>query len=126
MLALLPCFQTSVWAGDDPTDIPVTRDLNPNPNPDPNPPGGPRARARARFTVDNLTCTYYNGEVTIEADSNITFISASVERVEDNATWSDAGIGDTLVLSVSSDPGSYILTFTLSNGNSYIGKYILY
>ena len=130
LLALLPCFQTIVMAsgfdGDDPEPIPVTQTPNPNPNPDPNP-GGVRSRARARFIIkEELACQYYNSEVTIMADSTITYITAQVVRMDDNATWSNAGAGDTLVISVSNDPGTYILTFTLSNGKSYYGEYTLY
>lgn len=125
ILALLPCFQTIVMAGGfddpDPEYIPVKEDVNPNPNP------GPRSRSRARFTIEEtLVCQYYNSEVTIMADSSITYISAQVVRMDDNATWSNAGAGDTLVIPVSNDPGTYILTFTLSNGKSYYGEYTLY
>lgn len=124
MMVLLPCFQTSVWAGDDPDDIPVDPVPNPNPNPNPNP--GPRMRARGRYIEVVPICTYYDGQVTIETDGSVAFISAMVERVEDNATWTETAIGDTLVMNVTDEPGSYILTFTLSDGRSFIGKYILY
>ena len=60
------------------------------------------------------------------ADSTITFISAQVLRVEDNVSWSGAAMDDTLVFGVSTDPGTYILMLTLSNGKSYYGEYILY
>lgn len=118
MMVLLPCFQTSVWAGDDPDEIPIKGDPNP----------GPRNRARGRsFNYETTpACYYFNGEVSIQADSSVTFINASVERLEDNAVWTDAGIGDTLIMSVTDEPGTYILRFTLSNGKSYIGEYTLY
>ena len=123
-MVLLPCFQTDVIAGNggdpDPEDIPVL----PVPNPGTTP--IPRNRARARYIEEVPTCTYYEGEVTIEAGSGITLITATVERAEDNATWSDAAMDDTLIMSVSDEPGTYYLTFTLSNGKSYMGKYILY
>ena len=122
MMVLLPCFQTSVWAGDEPDDIPVKDYPNPNPNP------VPRNRARGRsFNLETVpACYYFNGEVSIQADSSVTFINASVERLEDNAVWTDAGMGDTLIMSVTDEPGTYILRFTLSNGKSYIGEYTLY
>ena len=125
LLALLPCFQTSVMAGgfDDPEPevIPVKDDTRPNPTP------GPRSRARARYTTEeSLVCMYYNSEVTIMADSTITYITAQVVRLDDNVSWSNAGAGDTLVIPVSNEPGTYILTFTLSNGKSYYGEYTLY
>jgi hypothetical protein len=123
-MVLLPCFQTDVMAGNggdpDPEDIPIVLQPNPGSNPT------PRNRARARYIEEVPTCTYYEGEVTIEAGSGITLITASVERAEDNATWSDAAMDDTLIMSVSDEPGTYYLTFTLSNGKSYMGKYILY
>lgn len=124
LLALLPCFQTSVMAGgfDDPDPEPIPIKENPSINPG----GGPRSRARARYTEEVPACQYYNGEVTIMADSTITFISAQVLRVEDNVSWSGAAMDDTLVFGVSTDPGTYILTLTLSNGKSYYGEYILY
>lgn len=126
LLALLPCFQTVVMAGGfddpDPQEIPVKQ--KPSPNPDPNPGGH---RSRARFIIEEtVVCQYYNSEVTIMADSSITYISAQVVRLDDNTTWSNAGAGDTLVIAVSNDPGTYVLTFTLSNGKSYYGEYTLY
>ena len=116
MMVLLPCFQTSVWA--EPEEIPIKGDPNP----------GPRTRARGRsFNFETAPVCYYNdGEVSIQADSSITFINATVERLEDNAVWTDASMGDTLTMSVTDEPGTYILTFTLSNGKSYIGEYTLY
>ena len=121
MMVALPCFQTNAWAGDIPEDIPVI------PDPTNNSGGaGPRSRARARYIEVGPTCTYFEGEVTIQADSSVTFINASVERLEDNTVWTDASMSDTLIMSVTDEPGTYILTFTLSNGKSYIGKYILY
>lgn len=119
MMVLLPCFQTNVWASDEPDD-PNNIPLKPNPT------TPPRTRARSINFEAMPTCYYYNGEVTIQADSNVTFINASVERLEDNAVWTDAGMGDTLIMSVTDEPGTYILTFTLSNGKSYIGEYTLY
>ena len=118
MIVLLPCFQTSVWAGDEPDEIPIKGDPNP----------GPRNRARGRsFNYETTpACYYFNGEVSIQADSSVTFINASVERLEDNAVWTDAGMGDTLIMSVTDEPGTYILRFTLSNGKSYIGEYTIY
>ena len=123
LLALLPCFQTSLMAagdGDpDPEEIPV--------KPVPNANNKPRARARARFAVENgPACYYYQGEVSIEAESGISFITATVTRIEDNESWTNSAMDDTLIINVSEAPGTYILTFTLSNGQSYIGEYYLY
>ena len=123
LLALLPCFQTSLMAagdGDpDPEEIPV--------KPVPNANNKPRARARARFAVENgPACYYYQGEVSIEAESGISFITATITRIEDNESWTNSAMGDTLIINVSEAPGTYILTFTLSNGQSYIGEYYLY
>ena len=59
LLALLPCFQTSVMAGgfDDPDPEPIPIKENPSINPG----GGPRSRARARYTIEVPACQYYNG-----------------------------------------------------------------
>lgn len=117
LFVLLPCFQTTVWAEFE--DIPVI--------PDPTSGGSvPRNRARARYLQAEPQCFYCDGEVTIQADNSISYISAQVVRTEDNMTWINAGVGNTITLTVSSDPGTYYLYFTLSNGKSYIGKYILY
>ena len=117
LFVLLSCFQTAtVWAGNEPDDIPIV----------PDPGNGPRNRARARCIQAEPQCYYCDGEVTIQADNAITYISAQVVRAEDNMTWSDAGADSTITLTVTSDPGTYYLYFTLSNGKSYIGKYILY
>lgn len=123
LLVLLSCSQTGVFAngGNTPDDIPVVPyPANPNPIP------GPRNRARARYVAAEPQCYYYEGEVTIQADPTVSYISAQVVRADDNMTWSDAGAGSTITLTVTSDPGTYYLYFTLSNGKSYIGKYILY
>lgn len=119
LFVILPCFlTTTVWAGDQ-LDVPVI--------PNPNTGGGtPKNRARARYIVQEPQCYYYEGEVTIQADPTVSYISAQVVRAEDNMIWSDAGAGSTITLTVTSDPGTYYLYFTLSNGKSYIGKYILY
>lgn len=119
VMVLLPCFQTNAWAIGEPEDIPVVPDPNANS-------GGanPRARARARYIVEPI-CTYFEGEVTIEAGNGITFINAQIVRAEDNVTWSDTCVGDTLIMSVTDEPGTYYLTITLSNGKSYIGKYYI-
>lgn len=120
LLALLPCFQTSVMAseGDEPENIPVKGDPNPSP--------GPRSRSRARYIEEVPACYYYEGEVSIQAENGITGIVASVTRLEDNTTWTGAGTSNTLIMSVPEDAGTYILRFTLSDGKSYIGEYHLY
>ena len=118
VMVLLPCFQTNAWAIGEPEDIPVVPDPNTSQG------GGPRARARARYIVEPI-CTYFEGEVTIEAGNGITFINAQIVRAEDNVTWSDTCVGDTLIMCVTDEPGTYYLTITLSNGKSYIGKYYI-
>lgn len=121
MIVVLPCFQTNAWAGGEPDNIPVVPDPNANSG------GiGPRARARAHYIYEVPACSYFEGEVTILAPENIDGITASVVRVEDNMMWSDSDMGNMLTISVSTDPGTYILTFTLSNGQRYYGEYTLY
>ena len=121
LLALLPCFQTSLMAAGDGDPDPERIPVKPNPN------ANNKPRARARFTVENgPVCYYYQGEVSIEAESGISFITATITRLEDNESWTNSAMDDTLIINVSEDPGTYILTFTLSNGLSYIGEYHLY
>lgn len=122
LLALMPCFQTIVMAGfpdGEPEEIPVSPKPVPNPN-------GPRSRSRARYIEVSPECYYYNGEVSIYADSSITSISASVTRLDDNMQWTETSISNTLTMVVSTDPGTYLLTLTLSDGKTYIGEYTLY
>ena len=123
LLALMPCFQTLVEAsskGGAPEEIPVKPNNNPNPVPN------PRPRSRARYIEVSPECYYYNGEVSIYADSSITSISASVTRLDDNMQWTETSISNTLTMVVSTDPGTYLLTLTLSDGKTYIGEYTLY
>lgn len=128
MMVLLPCFQNEVFAniGEEPDVIPIKpKPGDPNPN-DPNP-GGPRSRARARYIIEvSPSCFFDNGEVSILAEDDITFINASVIRLDDNMEWSGTGIGNTLSFMASTEPGTYMLMLTLSNGKSYIGEYTLY
>ncbi|MBO7111127.1 MAG: hypothetical protein J6W18_04180 [Bacteroidaceae bacterium] len=55
----------------------------------------------------------------------MTSISGTVTRISDNMQWSDSSTSNVLQIAVSSDAGSYHLTFTLSDGSSYYGDYIL-
>ena len=98
---------------DEPIPIPIT----PAPNPFPNP--GPRCTSQAPH------CYYQDGVVSIDADSSITYINAYVIRSYDNQVWSGAAAGNTLSIAASSDSGEYYLKLTLSDGQSYQGKYII-
>ena len=123
LLALLPCFQTDIMAINNelPTEIPVTPNDPPKPKPNPKP------RSRARYTVNDVpACYYYEGEVTIEAESSIASITATVTRLDDNEQFTGASTGNVLTIQVSEDPGTYVLTFTLSNGTGYYGEYTHY
>ena len=126
LLALVPCFQSPVMAGgalSQPDTIPIKEYPGTNPNPNP----GPRMRSRARNTVGEMPfCYYYEGEVTIEAESSIASITATVTRLDDNEQFTGASTGNVLTIQVSEDPGTYVLTFTLSNGTGYYGEYTLY
>lgn len=93
--------------------IPIT----PAPNPFPNP--GPRSTAQFPH------CYHQDGVVSIDADSSITYINAYVIRSYDNQVWSGAAAGNTLSIAASSDSGEYYLKLTLSDGQSYQGKYII-
>ena len=70
-------------------------------------------------------CYYLDGYVYITCDSSVTSISGTVTRISDNMQWSDSSTSNVLQIAVSSDAGSYHLTFTLSDGSSYYGDYIL-
>ncbi len=98
---------------DEPIPIPIT----PEPNPFPNP--GPRSAAQAP------QCYFQDGVVYINADTTITYINAKVTRYSDNQVWSDAAATNTLVITASPAPGEYHLKLTLSDGQSYQGKYII-
>ena len=101
----------------DPNLIPVT----PHPNPNPNPGHEPRIRS----VVEYPECYHYDGVVYIYADNTITFISATVTRVGDNLTWTGSANTNTLTISASTAAGMYYLELTLSDGRSFIGKYII-
>ena len=121
LIVLLSCFQTTtVWA-DTYEEIPIKQEPGSGGSG-----GAPKCRARSRYTVQDPKCFYCDGEVIIEANNTVSFITVEVYRAEDNMTWINAGVGNTITLTVSSDPGTYYLYFTLSNGMSYCGKYILY
>ena len=113
LLALMPCFQTTLMA-EEPEYIPVKNA--------PDHKETPRLRSIAVPPV----CQYYNGIVSIQADNDITYITACVTRLDDSMQWSNAGAGNTLSINVSTDPGTYLLTLTLSDGRSYYGEYTLY
>jgi hypothetical protein len=98
---------------DEPIPIPIT----PAPNPFPNP--GPRSTAQLPH------CYHQDVVVSIDADSSITYINAYVIRSYDNQVWSGAAAGNTLSITASSDSGEYYLKLTLSDGQSYQGKYII-
>ena len=121
MMVLLPCFQISVWAGGEPEEFPI----KPNPDGD-NPVPRNRARARTPRSVEMPSCYHCDDEVFIQADSSIVYISATIVRLEDDETWSSAGAGDSLTMTVSDQPGTYVLYLTLSDGRSYYGEYTLY
>ena len=120
MMVLLPCFQINLWAGGGPEDIPIQTGDEENPAP------RNRARARTPRSVEKPSCYHCDDEVFIQADSSIVYISATVVRLEDDETWSSAGAGDSLTMTVSDQPGTYVLYFTLSDGRSYYGEYTLY
>lgn len=105
-----------------PVEIPVTPNNPPNPISIPN----PRPRSRAHYVVSTPVCYYYEGEVSIEAGSNIESITTTITRLEDNVQYTNAVSGNVLTIQVSEDPGTYILQFTMSDGTGYHGEYTLY
>lgn len=91
------------------------------PIPDP----GPGHEPRNRNSVQIPYCYHTDGVVYIEADATITYINATVTRYDDNQVWSNASNSNTLSITTSGDIGVYLLELTLSNGQSYIGEYII-
>ena len=71
-------------------------------------------------------CYYQDGYVYIVADSSVTSISGTVTRLSDNAQWSDSSTGCMLQIAVPTDPATYRLTLTLSDGSAYYGDYTLF
>ena len=71
-------------------------------------------------------CYYQNGYVYIIGDNSVTSISGTVTRLSDNAQWSNSSSSNTLQIAVPTDPATYRLTFTLSDGSSYYGEYTLF
>ena len=57
--------------------------------------------------------------------NDITSINGTVTRQSDNMQWSNSSNSNTLQIAVPSDAGIYRLTFTLSDGSSYYGDYVL-
>lgn len=76
-------------------------------------------------SVHQLHCYYQNGYVFIIGDSNITSINGTVARLSDNLQWSNSSNSNILQIAVPVDAGIYRLTFTLSDGSSYYGDYVL-
>jgi len=70
-------------------------------------------------------CYFWDGSLYIMCNSYITSVSGTITRLSDNMQWSDSSTSNVLQIAVSSDAGSYHLTFTLSDGTSYYGDYIL-
>ena len=120
LLAMLPCFATSVMAEDgtldDPEEIPLKTDP-PSPR--------PRSRSGSVITVAAPECYYYYGVVSISAGDDIYYINATVTRIEDNQQWIGSSAGNELFINVSTESGTYILELTLSNRMTYYGEYTL-
>lgn len=70
-------------------------------------------------------CYHINGTVYIEADSTVTYITATVTCLDDNQAWSNSSSSNNLVIVASPSPGFYCLDLTLSNGQSYYGEYLI-
>lgn len=115
MLAILPCFSTPGLAV-----IPEASEPIPVKNGEP---GGIQPRSRSISIAPE--CYYNNGVVTITADRSISYINATVTRLEDSRQWSNSSTGNNLLIDITTEPGTYMLELTLSNGMSYYGEYIL-
>ena len=120
-----------------PDDIPIIpepglggggprQDIDPNEIPiKPCPGPGDDHRPRFRSVVPDPQCYHYDGVVYINADSTVTFISATVTRIGDGLEWSGSASTNTLSISASAAIGVYLLQLTLSDGRSFIGEYII-
>lgn len=127
LLALLPCLHSHMMANcaknEEPYQIPIRQDPNPNPKPNP----GPRMRSSGRSVeASTLVCNYYEGEVSIQAGTDITFINATVTRLDNNEQFTNVGFGYVTIIQVSEDSGTYALHITLSDGTGYYGEYSLF
>lgn len=76
-------------------------------------------------SITDIECYYLNGYVYIIGGNDITSINGTVTRLSDNMQWSDSCNSNMLQIAVPSDAGIYRLTFTLSDGSSYYGDYVL-
>lgn len=112
LLALLPCISLSTVNAltDDP---PLGKPINVNELP----PLPPRSIAPE--------CYYLDGYVYIIGDNSITSITGTVTRLSDNVQWNGNCTSNNLQIVVSTDPGAYSLTFTISDGSTYQGIYYL-
>ena len=82
--------------------------------------------SRPRGEVFIPTCYYlYIGNIQIIAESNISEISATVIRLDDNQQWNGLATGSELTFVVSTDPGTYYLEMILSDGSVFYGEYTL-
>ena len=70
-------------------------------------------------------CYYLDGYVYIMCYNGVTSISATVTRLSDNSQWSNSSNSNTLQIAVPITEGTYHLSFSLSDGNSYYGDYSL-
>lgn len=112
-MALLPCIGHSNLAVEEieKTSIPISIDID---TPDDTP----------QRTLTPI-CYYSDGIVYIECNENVTSICGNVCRLKDNAQWTNSCRDNLLQISVSTDIGFYHLSFTLSNGTSYHGDYVI-
>ena len=118
LLALMTSLPNVVMADDDDPDEPNTIPILPYPHIK-----IPRPRARSINMEVYPECSYYNGAVTISAEPDITSITAEVEDLDNGQIWTGFDSSNILTIEVSSEPGTYSLLLTLSNGKSYYGEY---
>ena len=76
-------------------------------------------------SITDIECYYLNGYVYIICGNDITSVNGTVTRLSDNMQWSNSSNSNTLQIAVPSDAGIYRLTFTLSDGSSFYGDYVL-
>ena len=81
---------------------------------------------RPRGATNTPDCYYlYVGMVCVSATGNITGINATVTSLDSNQQFSGTAFGNELSIIVPTDPGTYSIEISLSDGTFYYGEYTL-
>lgn len=81
---------------------------------------------RPRGATNTPDCYYlYVGMVCISATGNITGINATVTSLNSNQQFNGTAFDNELSIIVPTDPGTYSIEISLSDGTFYYGEYTL-